>query len=66
MGNPGQSGSAQPYGLDVAPGDAVAIIGRQGSEEIAARETAAAIGAIPWEIVCRLGSRIERTYGEET
>jgi len=23
---------------------------------------AAAIGTIPWEIVCRLGSRIERVY----
>ena len=26
------------------------------------REMAAAIGTIPWEIVCRLGSRIERVY----
>jgi hypothetical protein len=23
---------------------------------------AAAIGAIPWEVLCRLGSRIERRY----
>lgn len=49
-------------GLDVAPGDEVAIIGRQQSQEISARETAAAIGAIPWEVVCRLGARIERQY----
>ncbi len=49
-------------GLDVAPGDHVAIIGRQGDQEITARETAAAIGAIPWEVICRLGSRIERRY----
>ncbi len=49
-------------GLGVAPGDEVAILGRQDTEEITARETAAAIGAIPWEIVCRLGSRIEREY----
>lgn len=49
-------------GLDVSPGDEVAIIGRQGAEEITARETAAAIGAIPWEVVCRLGARIERRY----
>jgi alanine racemase len=48
--------------LDVAPGDEVVIIGRQGDEEITARETAAAIGAIPWEVVCRLGARIERRY----
>jgi len=23
---------------------------------------AAAIGTIPWEVVCRIGSRIERVY----
>ena len=55
--------SVDVTGLDAAPGDDVAIIGRQGQEAITARETAAAIGAIPWEIVCRLGSRIERQYG---
>ncbi len=48
--------------LGVSPGDEVVIIGRQGREEITAREVAAAIGAIPWEILCRLGSRIERRY----
>jgi alanine racemase len=48
--------------LDVSPGDEVVIIGEQGGESITAREMAAAIGAIPWEIVCRLGSRIERQY----
>jgi len=50
---------------DVAPGDEVVIIGRQGAEswqQIDAREMAAAIGTIPWEIVCRIGSRIERQY----
>ena len=53
-------------GLDeVSPGDEVVIIGRQGSEswqQIDAREMAAAIGTIPYEIVCRVGSRIERQY----
>jgi alanine racemase len=49
-------------GMDVAPGDDVAIIGRQDGEEITAREMASAIGTIPWEIVCRLGSRILRKY----
>jgi alanine racemase len=24
---------------------------------------AATIGSIPWEIVCRVGTRIERVYG---
>jgi alanine racemase len=51
-------------GLDVNPGDDVVLIGRQGDDEITAREMAAAIGAIPWEIVCRLGARIERQYAK--
>jgi alanine racemase len=49
-------------GLDVSPGDDVVIIGRQGDDEITAREMAATIGSIPWEVICRLGSRIERHY----
>ena len=49
-------------GLDVSPGDDVVLIGQQGSDEITAREVAATIGTIPWEIVCRLGARIERRY----
>lgn len=49
-------------GLDVSPGDEVVLIGQQEGAEITAREMAASIGAIPWEIVCRLGSRIERQY----
>ena len=50
---------------DVQPGDEVVIIGSQGSEpwqRIDVREMAAAIGTIPYEIVCRVGSRIERQY----
>jgi alanine racemase len=52
-------------GLDVEPGDEVVLLGRQGDEawqQIDAREMAAAIGTIPWEIVCRLGTRVERLY----
>ncbi len=49
-------------GLDVSPGDEVVFIGRQGDEEITAREMAATIGGIPWEILCRLGARIARRY----
>ena len=51
----------------VQPGDEVVILGRQGSEswqQIDAREVAAAIGTIPWEVVCRFGTRIERQYEE--
>ena len=50
---------------EVRPGDEVVMLGRQGDESwqrIDAREIAAAIGTIPWEIVCRLGTRIERRY----
>jgi len=47
---------------DVQPGDEVVLMGRQGGQQIDAREIAAAIGTIPWEIVCRLGTRIERQY----
>jgi alanine racemase len=50
---------------DVQPGDEVVLLGRQGEEswqQIDAREMAASIGTIPWEIVCRLGTRIERHY----
>jgi alanine racemase len=49
----------------VEPGDEVMIIGRQGGEswqQIDVREMAAAIGTIPYEIVCRIGARIERQY----
>jgi len=52
-------------GLDVEPGDEVVILGRQGEEkwqQIDARELGAAVGMIPWEVLCRLGSRIERIY----
>jgi alanine racemase len=44
------------------PGDEVVFLGAQGGERIEVREMASAIGTIPWEILCRLGSRIERRY----
>ena len=45
-----------------APGDEVVILGRQGDELIDVREKAAVIGTIPWEVLCRVGTRIERIY----
>jgi alanine racemase len=48
---------------DVSPGDEVVIIGSQGGDRIDVREMASTIGSIPWEILCRVGSRIERVYG---
>jgi alanine racemase len=49
-------------GTDVAPGDDVVIVGEQGDESIGVREIAAAIGTIPYELLCRLGARIVRVY----
>jgi alanine racemase len=49
-------------GLDVAPGDEVLIVGEQEGESVGVRETAAAIGTIPYELLCRVGTRIEREY----
>ena len=53
-------------GTDVAPGDEVTIIGEQSGAEgegsIGIREMAAAIGTIPYELLCRLGARIQRVY----
>jgi alanine racemase len=45
-----------------APGDEVVILGSQGRETIDVREIAGAIGTIPWEVLCRIGTRIERIY----
>ena len=57
---------ADVTGLDVSPGDEVTIIGSQrgphGEDRIDVREMAAQIGTIPYEILCRIGSRIERVY----
>jgi alanine racemase len=50
---------------DVGPGDEVIFLGSQGDEPqqtIDAREMAAWIGTIPYEILCRLGARVERKY----
>ncbi len=56
---------ADVTGLDVSPGDEVVIIGSQGADRIDVREMAAQIGSIPWEVLCRIGSRIERVYARQ-
>jgi alanine racemase len=53
---------ADVTGLEASPGDEVVIIGSQGADRIDVREMAAQIGTIPYEILCRIGSRIERIY----
>lgn len=53
-------------GIDgVATGDEVVFLGAQGTESwqtIDAREMAAWIGTIPYEVLCRLGARVARRY----
>ncbi len=53
-------------GIDgVSTGDEVVFLGSQGVESwqtIDAREMAAWIGTIPYEVLCRLGARVERRY----
>jgi alanine racemase len=53
---------ADVTGVGASPGDEVVIIGQQGGDRIDVREMAAWIGTIPWEVVCRVGTRIERLY----
>jgi alanine racemase len=48
--------------ITVETGDEVVIIGAQGDDRIDAREIAAAIGTNPYEVLCRVGTRIERIY----
>jgi alanine racemase len=50
--------------VEMSPGDEVVILGEQDGERMDAREMAAAIGTIPWELLCRIGTRIERVYEE--
>ncbi len=50
---------------DVNPGDEVVFLGAQGDntlQTLDAREMAAAISSIPYEVLCRLGARVHRTY----
>jgi alanine racemase len=49
-------------GMDVSTGDEVVIVGEQQGEEIGMREIAASIGTIPYELLCRVGTRIERVF----
>ena len=49
-------------GLEVRTGDEVVIVGEQDGAEIGMREIAATIGTIPYELLCRVGTRIERQY----
>ena len=48
--------------ISVNPGDDIVVLGEQGDERIGARDIAKAIGTTPHEVLCRVGTRIERTY----
>jgi len=37
-------------------------VGAQPPEDIGVREIAASIGTIPYELLCRVGARIQRKY----
>ena len=47
---------------EVAAGDEAVLFGRQGSEQILAREVAERAGTIAWEIFTGIGSRVTRVY----
>lgn len=47
---------------EVSAGDEVVVIGRQGNEEILARELADEAGTISWHIFTGIGNRVTRIY----
>jgi len=46
----------------VEPGDEVVITGRQGEDQIRVDDVARWVGNIPYELLCRIGPRVERVY----
>ncbi len=50
--------------IDVAIGDEVMLIGEQGDERITAGDWAELLGTIAYEIICGIGPRVPRFYGE--
>jgi alanine racemase len=50
---------------DVATGDEVVLLGRQGDEVIDAWEWAQRTGTIAWEVVCGVSGRVPRAYRSE-
>jgi alanine racemase len=47
-------------------GDEVVLIGKQGDREIRAEEVGRLAGTIPYEILCRIGSRVPRIYIDDS
>lgn len=48
---------------EVVPGDEVVLLGVQAGERVTPDEWAARLGTIAYEVVCALGARVERRYG---
>jgi alanine racemase len=46
----------------VEPGDEVVLLGEQGGVRITAEDWATRLGTINYEVVCRFGPRLPRTY----
>lgn len=49
-------------GSPVAPGDEAVLLGTQGGEHITPDEWAGRLGSISYEVLCAIGSRVERRY----
>jgi alanine racemase len=49
-------------GIGAEPGDEVVLTGQQGSDEITVAEMASWVSTIPYELLCRVGTRVERVY----
>ncbi len=54
--------TADVTGLPVAVGDDVVLVGRQGRESISIVDVAEWSGTIAYEVLCRIGARVERIY----
>jgi len=48
--------------IGAEPGDEVVLTGRQGTDEITVDEMARWASTIPYELLCRVGTRVERIY----
>jgi len=48
---------------DVRPGDEVVLLGGQGAQRISPDEWASRLDTIAYEVVCAMGARVERRYG---
>ena len=51
---------------DVARGDEVVLLGRQGEDCISAQELATKVGTIPYEIFCDISARVPRRVEKGT